>query len=193
MKVAIIIGSTRQGRQSDRLAHWVHLEATKHGDAETVDLRDYPMPFFDEAISPRYNPERSATPEVQKWLDKIAEFDAYVIVTPEYNRAMPAVLKNAFDHLGYEADNKPVALVAHGSSGGAQSAATLRISLPGNGVVTIPQALFFSDHLGESINDAGELDETKKANPYGPQAQLTAQIASLKWYSDALAGARANA
>jgi NAD(P)H-dependent FMN reductase len=188
-KLAVIIGSTRQGRQSDRLANWVAKEAAKKADVEVLDLRDYSMPFFDEAISPRYNPERQPVPEVKKWLDKVAEFDGYFVVTPEYNRSTSAVLKNALDTLGYEANKKPFALVAHGSSGGAQAVAGLRITLPGIGAFTIPEALFFSDHLGESISDDFELSDEKKANPYGPQTQLETQIDSLIWYADALKAA----
>ncbi len=192
-KIAVIVGSTREGRQTDKLAGWVAKELSKHADVETLDLRDYSMPFFDEAISPRYNPERKPTAEVKKWLDKVAEFDGYAIVTPEYNRATSAVLKNALDYLAYEMENKPVALVGHGSTGGAQAVANLRMALPGTGAVTIPQALFFSDHLSESINDAGELKQELRDKPYGPQTQLETQAKSLVWYAEALAAARQTA
>lgn len=189
-KIAVIIGSTREGRQTDRLAKWAAKELSKHAEVETVDLRDYPMPFLDEPVSPRYNPERQPVPEVKKWLDKVAEFDGYAIVTPEYNRSTSAVLKNAIDYLAYEADNKPAALIGHGSSGGAQAIANLRMALPGVGVVTLPQALFFSDRLSEAISEDGVLDEAKRANPYGPQSQLETQAQSLVWYADALSAAR---
>jgi NAD(P)H-dependent FMN reductase len=185
-KIAVVVGATREGRQTDRLAKWVATEIKKSADVEVLDLRDYPMPFFDEAISPRYNPERKPTAEVKKWLDKVAEFDGYVLVTPEYNRSTSAVLKNALDFLAYEMDKKPVALVAHGSTGGAQAVASLRIALPGVGAVSIPQALFFSDHLASSISDDGELSEEVKAKPYGPQTNLDAQIEALLWYAEKL-------
>ena len=156
-KIAIIVGSTREGRMTDKLAAWVQKEVASKADTEVLDLRDYPMPFFDEAISPRYNPQRAAEPAVQKWLDKVAEFDGFVVVTPEYNRSIPAVLKNAIDVLDYQMEHKPVAIVAHGSSGGAQAVANLRMALPGVGAVTVPQALFFTDRVGESISDDGIL------------------------------------
>lgn len=189
-KIAVIVGSTRQGRQSDRLATWAANELGKHADVEVLDLRDYPMPFLDEPISPRYNPERQPDPEVKKWLDKVAEFDGYAIVTPEYNRSTSAVLKNAIDVLDFQIEQKPVALIGHGSTGGAQAVANLRMALPGVGAVTVPQALFFSDHLAESIDDAGELKDEIKQRPYGPQSQLEMQSKSLVWYADALAQAR---
>lgn len=189
-KIAIIVGSTRQGRQSDRLAKWVAKHLGEKTDVEILDLVDYPMPFLDEAISPRYNPDRKPEPTTKKWLDKVAQFDGYVVVTPEYNRSTSAVLKNAIDVLGHEIDDKPVALVAHGVTGGAQAVASLRIALPGVGAVTIPQALFFSDRLAESIDDDGELAKEIAERPFGPQVQLGMQIESLLWYAGALKAAR---
>jgi len=190
-KIAVVVGSTREGRQTHKLAKWVAAEVGKHAEVETLDLRDYPMPFFDEAISPRYNPERKAAPEVKKWLDKVAEFDGYVLVTPEYNRSTSAVLKNALDFLDYQMEQKPVALVAHGSTGGAQAVANLRMVLPGVGTVSIPQALFFSDRLADqSIDEDGNLKQEIAERPYGPQSQLETQVESLVWYADALKAAR---
>jgi NAD(P)H-dependent FMN reductase len=189
-KIAVIIGSTREGRQTDKLAKWAAKEVGNKAEVTLLDLRDYPLPFINEAISPRYNPERQPEPATKKWLETLAPFDAYVIVTPEYNRSMPGVLKNAIDVIGHEMDDKPVALIAHGSTGGAQSVATLRIALPAVGVVTIPQALFFSDHLAESITDEGELRQDLRDKPYGPQVQLATQVESLVWYADALNAAR---
>lgn len=189
-KIAVIVGSTRQERQTDKLAKWAANEVAKLADVETLDLRDYPMPFYDEPGSARYMPERNPSPEITKWLDKLKEFDGFVMVTPEYNRAMPAVLKNAIDVVGHEIDDKPVALVAHGSAGGAQAIATLRIALPGIGAVTVPQALFFTDRVGEAIDEAGVLKEELADNPYGPQASLQAQAATLVKYAEALKNAK---
>lgn len=185
-KIAVIIGSTREGRQSDKLAKWVAQEASQVAEVETLDLRDYPMPFYEEAGSARYMPERNPGPEIQKWLDKLVQFDGFVIVTPEYNRSMPGVLKNAIDVVGHEIDDKPVALVGHGSSGGAQAIATLRIALPGIGAVTLPQALFFTDQVGAAIDEAGALKAELVDNPYGPQANLKVQMQTLVTYAEAL-------
>ncbi|MDB5169941.1 MAG: NAD(P)H-dependent oxidoreductase [Candidatus Saccharibacteria bacterium] len=189
-KIAVIVGATREGRMTDKLATWAVQEVGKKAEVETLDLRDYPMPFFNEPISPRYNPERQAVPEVQKWLDKVAEFDAYVVVTPEYNRSITGVLKNAIDVLDYQMENKPVALVAHGSTGGAQAVANLRMALPGVGAVALPQALFFTDQVGAAIDEAGVLKAELQDNPYGPQANLTTQVESLVKFAEALKAVR---
>jgi NAD(P)H-dependent FMN reductase len=185
-KIAVIIGATREGRVTDKLAAWAAKEVARQAEAEIVDLRDYPMPLFEEAISPRYNPQRQPKPEVKKWLDKVAEFDGYVIVTPEYNRSTSAVLKNALDYLAYEMESKPVALVGHGSSGGAQAVANLRMALPGVGAVTIPQALFFTDRVGEAVDDDGILRAELLESPYGPQVVLKTQVEQLVKYAEAL-------
>jgi NAD(P)H-dependent FMN reductase len=190
VKIGVVIGSVRQGRQSDKLATWVASGLKDKADVEVLDLRDYAIPFFDEAISPRYNPDRKTDVATQKWLDAIATFDGFVFVTPEYNRSTSAVLKNAIDVLDHQIDDKPVALVGHGSSGGAQAIANLRMALPGVGAVTIPQALFFSDRLAESINDDGELTKELQEKPYGPQAQLGTLLDALLWYASALKDAR---
>lgn len=187
-KIAVIIGSTRKGRQTDRLAKWVANDLkSKKVLVEILDLKDYPMPLFDEMLPPRYNPERKTDKETKKWLDAVSKYDGFVIVTPEYNRAVPAVLKNAIDVLGYEMEDKPIALVAHGSSGGAQSIANLRMILPGVGAVTIPQALYFSDRLADVISDEGMIvSQALLENPYGPQANLDAQMNKLMSYVNAL-------
>ena len=193
MKLQIIVGSTREGRSTDKVAQWVATEAQNLDDTtvEILDLRDYPMPFFDEAVSPQYNPDRHPSEAVKKWLDKLAEADAYVLVTPEYNRAYSAVLKNALDFLDFQFANKAVALVAHGSTGGAQAIAGLRITLPGVQAVTVPSATFFAGQAGQMLDDSGELtDEEVKANPYGPQGALKSTLNQTKWLSDALTAAR---
>jgi NAD(P)H-dependent FMN reductase len=189
-KVAIIIGSTREGRVTDRLATWVAEEVKKHAEHEIIDLKDYPLPFFDEAISPRYNPERTPSEAAQKWLNKIAEFDAYVLLTPEYNRATSGVLKNALDFVAYEMEQKPVALIGHGTTGGAQAVGNLRNALPGVGAVTIPQAIYFSHRVGEVISEDGLLHEEIAANPYGPQTALASQAEQLVWFAEALTTAK---
>ena len=189
-KIAVVVGATREGRVTDKLAKWVSIEAAKQADAEILDLRDFRLPLLDEPVSPRYNPSRQPSPEVKTWLDKVAGFDGYVFVTPEYNRSTSAVLKNAIDLLGHEMDDKPVALVGHGSSGGAQAIANLRMALPGVGAVTVPQALFFTDSVGGAIDDAGMLSAELEAAPYGHQANLKTIVARLVWYADALKAGR---
>jgi NAD(P)H-dependent FMN reductase len=189
-KIAVIVGSVREGRVTDKLARWVAEEVGKNADVETLDLRDYPLPLFNEAKSPRFSPDYSPVPEAKKWVSKLGEFDGYVIVTAEYNRAQPGVLKNAFDYVDNGVVNKPVALVAHGTTGGAQAVASLRITLPGNGLVTLPDALYFKDSVGQAIDEEGILSAELQDGPFSPQAALTGLAANIVKYADALKAVR---
>lgn len=192
MKLQVIVGSTRPGRVSHKVANWVAGEAKNLPDTEVevVDLMDYPMPFLDEPISPQYNPDRKPNEAAARWLKKIGEADAFVIVTPEYNRSYSAALKNALDYIDFQFAKKPVALVAHGSTGGAQAVAHLRGVLPGLLAVSVPKATFLVGRAGDILTEHDELNDEMKANPYGPQGALKATLEDTKWYSDALAAAR---
>lgn len=193
MKLQIIIGSNRPQRVSHLLAPWVANEAKNLADTEVeiIDLADYDLPFLDEPISPQYNPDRKPNVVAKKLLDKFGEADAFVLITPEYNRSYSAVLKNALDYIDFQFKQKPVALVAHGSTGGAQAIGHLRGVLPGLQAVTVPSATYFIGQIGPAIDEEGNLSEDLKSNPYGPQAALKNMLTDTKWYSDALATARA--
>ena len=193
MKLGIIIGATREGRVSDRQAKWVrkNAEAMEGVEAEIVDLRDYPMPFFDEPVSPRYNQDRHIDPAVQPWLKKLESFDAYVFVTPEYNHAIPGVLKNALDYVTWEILHKPALVVSHGAAGGARAQINLKVILSESKAVPIPvPSPLAMAGMSELIDENGELTEAGKANPRNFEGALRDTLTDLKWYSDALAAAR---
>lgn len=191
MKLAIIVGTTRQNRQTLKQAKWVLNNAKQQEgvEAELVDLADYPMPFFAEPVSPRYNPAREVDPAAQKWLNKLEEFDAYVFVTPEYNHSISGVLKNAFDYIDWQLVRKPAGIVSHGTVGGARAAMHLKEIISEAHAVPLSKFVAFS-HMSDAIDDDGELMEEVKANPYGPQGQLDGLLEDLKWYGEALAAAR---
>ena len=98
--ISVIVGSTRQGRFSERPAQWILQHLQKHAgiEAQLLDLRDFPMPFFDQAVSPA-TPGRAPYENevVKRWTAAIAASDGFVFVTPEYNYGPSAVLKNALD------------------------------------------------------------------------------------------------
>jgi NAD(P)H-dependent FMN reductase len=128
-KIAVIIGSTREGRFGDKAGAWIAQELTSFSDAQTdiIDLRDYDMPFFDSPVSPAYKTDPFTHESVERFTQKIAEADAYVVVTPEYNRSTSAVLKNAFDWVYKEWGDKPIAFVSYGTVGGARAVEQLRL------------------------------------------------------------------
>ena len=191
MKLQVILGSTRPGRVTERLAKWVVAEAEQLNDTtvELVDLADYAIPMLDEPISPRYNPNREISPVVQQWINKLAEGDAYIFVTPEYNHSISGVLKNAIDYLTFELTKKPATAVGHGTVGGARAIMHLKEILSESQAAIIPKAVALA-HASDSLDESGNLSEALKDNPYGPQNTLKATLEELKWYSDALSAAR---
>jgi NAD(P)H-dependent FMN reductase len=166
MKLGIIIGSTRQGRMSQGMAAWVAAEAKKHEDVEVdlIDLRDFELPMFDEAISPKYNPDRQPTGAVKQWLDTLSSTDAFIVVTPEYNRSISGVLKNAFDHIDYQLAGKAIAIASHGSYNGAFALANLRNIIPELGAISTPKMLGIPygsfDDTGAKVADLAMYEQT---------------------------------
>ena len=126
-KIGIILGSTRPGRNGEAVAKWVYEIATQRTDAEyeLVDLLDYKLPHLDEACRRRMG--QYTQPHTQAWAAKIASFDGFVMVTPEYNHSTSGALKNAIDFLFAEWNNKAVGFVSYGSVGGARAVEHLRL------------------------------------------------------------------
>jgi NAD(P)H-dependent FMN reductase len=193
MKLAIIVGTTRQGRKTLQQAKWVYgnAKAVDGIKAELVDLQDYPMPFFNEPVSPRYNPERKIDPAVKPWLKKLQEFDAYIFVTAEYNHSVAGVLKNALDYVTWELVHKPAAVISHGSAGGARAMTDLKEILSESRAAIIPtEPSLAMVSMSEKIDESGVMNDEAKANTYGAQPALENLLADLKWYGDALVAAR---
>ena len=126
-RIGIILGSTRPNRNGEQVAKWVYDIASRRSDAEfeLVDLRDYPLPHLDEPLPPSMGQYQNE--HTRQWADKIASFDGFVIVTPEYNHSTSGVLKNAIDFLYAEWNNKAVGFVSYGGVGGARAAEHLRL------------------------------------------------------------------
>jgi NAD(P)H-dependent FMN reductase len=129
LRIGIVLGSTRSGRFADRPAGWLEGIAKKRRGVafEVVDLREYPLPFFDEPKSPFREPSKNDV--ALRWGRKVAELDAFVFITGEYNHSIPASLKNALDYLYAEWNRKPAAFVAYGNAGGARGIEQLRLVL----------------------------------------------------------------
>ena len=127
IKIAIILGSTRPGRNGEAVARWVYEIAKKRIDAEFeyVDIKDFNLPLLDEPVPPsqgQYSKEHT-----QVWSAKIDSFDGYIFVTAEYNHGIPGALKNAIDFLYQEWNNKTAGFVSYGSAGGVRSVEHLRL------------------------------------------------------------------
>lgn len=127
-KIGIILGSTRPGRNGEAVARWVADVAAQRTDAdfELVDLADYSLPHLDEAIPPSLG-QQYAHDHTRAWSEKIASFDGYVFVTPEYNHSTSGALKNAIDFLYNEWNDKAAGFVSYGSAGGTRAVEHLRL------------------------------------------------------------------
>lgn len=188
LKLKVILGSTRQGRFSEKPAAWIAAEAGKRGDmeVEVLDLRDYEMPFFDEPVSTSYKQEPFKNEAVARWTKKISEGDAFVIIAPEYNHSMPAVLKNALDYVYQEWNNKPVAFISYGSALGARSVEQLRevaVELqmaPIRNAIHMPYDVLMAIGGGKSPEDVFQ--------PFEDRAK--GLLDQLAWWGNALKAAR---
>jgi NAD(P)H-dependent FMN reductase len=185
-KIAIIIGTTRATRFSEKPAKWIHGIAAARTDmsVQLIDLRDYPMPFFDEPASNMWVPSKNEV--ALRWQKKVAEFDGYIFVTAEYNRGVPAVLKNALDYAYPEWIRKPAAFVGYGSVGAARSIEQLRLicvelqMAPTRSGVHIQGADFMDVwQKGKDIKELSYLEQGSKA-----------MLDELHWWASALMLAR---
>jgi NAD(P)H-dependent FMN reductase len=190
--LSVIVGSTRQGRFSERPARWIlqHLKQRTSIDARLLDLRDFPMPFFDQPMPPAMPGRPPYENEVVKaWTAEIARSDGFIFVTAEYNYGPPAVLKNALDWVYPEWNRKAAAFVSYGSVSGARSVQQLRetaIELqmaPVRSSVHIPVATLWAHFQGGDVETGlGELEASAKT-----------MIDDLLWWTAALKTARAGA
>ena len=144
LKIAVILGSTRPGRNGSAVADWVldRAGARTAAEYELVDLADWPLPFMDEPMPPSMGHYQGD--HTKAWAAKVAEFDGYVFVTPEYNHSIPAVLKNAIDFAYAEWNNKASAIVSYGTVGGVRAAEHLRGIASAVQLAHVHQQLTFS-------------------------------------------------
>jgi NAD(P)H-dependent FMN reductase len=185
-KLAIIIGSTRRNRFADNPARWIHDHVVKRGDVEVevLDLRDYPIPFFDEVASPIYAPPQNEV--AQRWQKKVAEFDGYIVVAAEYNRGPTAVLKNALDHAYKEYNNKPIAFVGYGGAGATRAIEQLRLIAIELQMAPIRVGVHILGPVYMAV-----LKEGKSLNDFDALNQSAGQMLDqLMWWVDALKTAR---
>ena len=146
LKLAIVMGSTRPGRKSDAVANWVYEAAKTRTDAhyELIDLLDFNLPLLDEPVPPSMG--KYSKPHTKVWAAKVAEFDGFVFVTPEYNHAPSGALKNAIDFLYAEWNNKAAGFVGYGGAGGTRAVEHLRLIMAEVQVATVRAQVALSLH-----------------------------------------------
>ncbi|MFN4212017.1 MAG: NADPH-dependent FMN reductase [Devosia sp.] len=185
-RIGIVISTTREGRFGERVARWVTDLAAGRTDitTEIVDLRDYPLPFFESVASPRFVP--IDTPEAKKWSSKLAELDGYVFVTAEYNHSISGVLKNALDFVFAEPARKPAAFVAYGAVGGARAVEHLRNIVVELSMVPLNRAVHVNmePFLG-LIRDGKDFADYPYLAP-----TVETMLEELAWYAETLKAGR---
>lgn len=185
-KIGVIIGTTRAARFADKPAQWFMNLAQGRSDLqfELIDLRDYPMPFFDEVASDMWAPTQNEV--AKRWQAKLTECDGFVIIAAEYNHGPSGVLKNAIDYAYKAWVRKPVAFVGYGSVGAARAIEQLRqIAVemqmaPTRYGVHLQGADFMAVFKGEKT-----LEQLEYLNPL-----VTAMLDDLAWWTNALKAAR---
>lgn len=189
-KIAIIVSSTRPTRFADLPTAWIKAQAEARGDidVEVVDLRDHPLPFFNEVASNAWAP--SQDPAAVAWQKKIGEFDGYIFVVAEYNRSITGVLKNALDQAYVEWAKKPMGAIAYGSMGGANALGHLQNigvelqMVPTRNNVRIGGGDFFKVHPG--FGGTGNLGDIEGS--IAPSAK--AMLDDVVWWAKATMAAR---
>jgi NAD(P)H-dependent FMN reductase len=190
MKLQVIVGSTRPARAADKVVRWVTGQALHEAfDTEVIDLRDWPLPMFGEHAGSIGDPDDPSysDPAVRQWNRKIAEADAYLVITPEYNHSVPGELKNAIDSvfLSFAFRNKPMAMVGYsGGIGGAIRA----IEHLNQIAVEVEAAPLRSTVILPFVDKAF----TEDGEPADPATEVSLQILleDLAWWASALRNAR---
>lgn len=187
MKIELIIGSTRPGRVGPQITTWVadNLPKKPGIEYEIVDIKDWKLPIFDEAIHPSMNQYQHK--HTKAWSQKIKQAGAYIFLTPEYNAGYPASLKNAIDYLYHEWQNKPLMIISYGISGGTTASAHLRqVAERLKMKVTTTSPAFVIDK--DMSDDNGQIkDITNTFRPYEAKLQeATEQLFSIMAQSETI-------
>lgn len=187
-RVLIILASTREGRAGEAVAKWIQSVAAERTDAKfvPVDLKDFPLPFYAHAKSPKQIETQYPDPTERQWVETVNRADGFLIVTPEYNHGYPAALKNALDYVYAGWNNKPIGFVSYGGiAAGARSVEQLRLVAVELQMVPIREAVhipFVSKAFGENDKPTNPLTER------GAEVMLN----QLVWWANTLKYARTN-
>lgn len=155
MKIAIIIGSIRQGRQSQKIAHYLQHKLQANGsNIDLIDLAATPLPMLEERVGK--HPQLPA--EVQELSHRLHAADAVIMVTPEYHGSFSGVLKNALDYFYSEFSKKAIGIVtvSAGKFGGINAATQLQQVILSLGAFPLPTKLLVPEVYG-AFNEAQEL------------------------------------
>jgi NAD(P)H-dependent FMN reductase len=188
LDIALIVGSTRPNRFADFTAKWVAEGAKGRSDLklDVLDLREHPLPFYNEPASPLFTGGAYSEPAAEAWRRLIGRYDGYIATVSEYNHGPSAVLKNALDSAYYEWSRKPIAFVGHGGAGGVRAIEQLR------GVAIELQMAPIKQEVNIAMEPfIGVARGGKSLDDYPYLAQSRAALFdNLVWWGEALKAAR---
>lgn len=187
LKLAVILGSVREGRFGPTVANWFVEQAEAHGQFEVdlIDLADTPLPLALPPMPPAIDPNLPRPAEMADLTARLAAADAFVVLTPDYNRAYPAALKAAIDWHYLEWQTKPVGFVGYsGASGGLLAIEGLRQVFNELQAHTVRDYVSFPRYY-ELFGPDGALKD-----PEGPNAAAKTMLDQLLWWGSVLHDAR---
>ncbi len=190
LKIAIIIGSTRDTRFADKPTQWFADFATKERPDlafEVVDLRDFNLPLFNEAASNAWMPSQS--PEAVAWQKKVAEFDGYIFITAEYNHSLTGSLKNALDQAYVEWAHKPVGAVGYGGVGAARAVEHLRLVAIELQMVPVRNAVHIAGGDFFAVSPLGKNGDMSEISAH-LEGSAKALLSDIAWWAAATKAAR---
>lgn len=188
LNIKVILGSTREGRQGEKVAKWVINQLKDYPEikSELLDLKQISLPFLDEEANPEYGEScLKDNRKIKLWMNKIHQADAYIILTPEYNHGYPAVLKNALDHAYTEWNKKPVSFIGYSTS---QMAASRAIEQLRQVVIELQLAPIRDTVYISKVKDA--FDEKGNLLNLNLNNNLEKMLEQLMWWGNALKNAK---
>ena len=187
LKISVIYGSTRDGRQGIKFAKYVMRELISRGNkAILID----PMDINIETLTKRYMDydKGSAPSSLEEMHQELNTSDAFVIVSAEYNHFMPPALVNVLNHFHSEYQRKPSAITTYSVSpfGGVRVSTPLRAFLTQLGMPPIP-AMLHAPFVNKNFNEDGERVSADKEERNKEFIKFSEE---LEWYANALKVAR---
>lgn len=186
IRIGVVISTTRENRFADKPTQWLLKQIESHPELspELLDLRAFPMPFFDEQTAPAYAPPRCEA--ARSWAARIGEMDGFIFVTAEYNRSIPAVLKNALDYAYQEFNRKPAAFLGYGGVGAARAIEQLRLICIELQLAPLRNAVHIAmEQYLAVLNGERQIEDFEFLN-----TSATSMLRDLSWWSRALRRAR---
>ncbi|WP_067687599.1 NADPH-dependent FMN reductase [Nocardia jejuensis] len=190
LRLAVIIGSVREGRFGPVVAEWFAGQARGHGafEVDLIDLADYQLPHALPAVSPLMDPNPVRPGRGEELAQRLSDADAFVIVTPDINRSFPASVKTAIDWHFTQWSRKTVGFVGYsGRSGGLLAIEGLRAVFNELHAHTLREYVSFP-RFYQLFGSDGQLLE-----PAEHEAAATEMLDQLQWWATALTGARTEA